>query len=1033
MKDISLFFILFISVFLKTVTSQVNTDLTVSSLPSSRGYVNYAHTASYSTGKAVKIIGDINGDGINDYVVGAEDGTPLSRGTQTGVAYVVYGDRTFNANRDLEAMTFSEGFAIYGTVAYDLAGHSFSSVDINKDGLADLIVGVPGGSPSKTRGHAGIVYVIYGNSNRNSNIDLKTLAASDGFSIWGIAKEDRAGTAVAAIGDINGDGYQDIGIGGSYASRNSLAGCGVAFVVYGGASFPSVLDLSLLTATQGFQLVGGRTSGGFGISMAKAGDFDKDGIDDFIIGAPKDGNLPQGNAYIILGNKNTPFPVTINMIAFPVTHGLITVTSNKKDDQFGYSVAYAGDFNGDGNSDIIIGANYFDPSKATSNAGAAFVIYGSASNVAGSTIVVNTMTSTQGVAIYAGSALYHIGDSVSGGGDIDKDGYDDVVVGGTQLPQVGSPTGIAYVIKGGPNLPTIWGGSSWQSSYGFIINGFNGLSQLGYSVDNSGDINGDGVADILVSAPGTSFNGVTNSGATYVIFGQIMPKPTQGPTQKPSSYPSSAPSTRPSDKPTSKPSTRPSSVPTSVPTTSHPSSKPSNVPSSSPSTIPTAEPSAVPTVIPTGSPTTIPSASPSSVPSSIPSTKPSAVPSVVPSSSPSAEPTSLPTTKPTGHPTGKPSSIPSGVPLARPTSVPIASPTSIPSTKPTQISEAPTTVVPTVSPSAIPSIQPSINTKNQVTFIMSMNISHIESNILSSGGAIALQLAFQEITGLPISNIKYVGTMSSIPDVNRRIRRSLFEQAEEEEQQQLTTNLRQQQQQQPESHIEASITYTLKLQLQFLIDISTNPDFLFNHDGLCLKYKSMLSDKVANGDYITVLKKYAHQVFATELYNVVIPISPASRSIDFSSCDFVDNDSVTTDTNSNSSTSAKKLSYSIIAIIIVFSVFFLVLLFFCIYFSVVYTRKVQEQSILMSPERRRGDGPYNGLDFSGSELGELEMGDNTVMMFMSSAEDSSTDDGSGVLGFRGKYNTLGSSSNDELDLDYLSISLPNEEGTTLAI
>jgi hypothetical protein len=1031
MADISLLFVLFISIFLKTVSSQVNTDLSVSSLPSARGYVNYAHTQDNSAGKSVKIIGDINGDGINDYVIGAENAAALARGTETGLAYVIYGSSTFNTNRDLDSMPFSEGFTIAGTTAYDDAGHSFSSVDINKDGFADLIVGVPGGTPSKNKGHAGMVYVVYGKATRTSNVDLKSLSTTDGFAIAGMTMNDRAGTSVAVIGDINGDGFQDIGIGASYASRNSVSGCGVTFVIYGAASFPSILDLATLTSTQGFQLISSYTNGFFGNTISKAGDFNKDGVDDFIIGAHKDGNLPQGRAYIILGNKNTPFPLTINMNAFPVTHGLIIVTSATKNDQFGYSVAYAGDFNGDGNGDIIIGANYFDPSKATTNAGAAFVLYGSASNTAGSTIVVNTMTSSQGVALYPGLTLYHIGDSVSGGGDIDKDGYDDVVVGGTQLPQSGSPTGMAYVIRGGPNVPTIWGGSSWQSSYGFVISGVNGLSQLGYSVDNSGDINGDGVADILVTAPGTTYNGVTNSGVTYVIFGTIMPKPTRSPTQKPSSHPSSAPSTRPSDKPSIKPSTCPSSVPTSIPTTSHPSSKPSDspvavpstIPSSFPSTfpsshpsdtptiIPTAEPTSVPTWIPTGSPTSVPSSSPTSAPSVVPTSKPSVVPSSVPSSSPTSVPSNTPTSQPT---TAKPSSVPTNVPNSRPTSVPNASPTSIPSTKPTQISASPTTIVPTTSPSAIPSIQPSINTKNQVTFVMSLNISHIESNVLSSGGAIALQLAFQEVTGLPISNIKYVGTISSKPDITRRRR---------------LENLRQLQ---SDESIEAISTYTLKLQLQFFIDISTNPDFLFNYDGLCSKYKTILSTKVSNGDYITILKKYALQVFATELYHIIIPSTSETRMISFSNCDFIDKDTPTTDTNSNGAATSQKLSYSIVAIIVVFAVFFLILLISCIYFSIIYQRKVQEQSVLMSPERRRNDGPYNGLDFSGSELGELEMGDNTVMMFMSSAEDS-TDDGSIDVGFRGKYNTLGSSSNDDLDIEFLSIGLPNEEGTTLAV
>ncbi|QCI80546.1 hypothetical protein E6W36_08935 [Hankyongella ginsenosidimutans] len=141
--------------------------------------------------------GDVNGDGIDDLIVGATGND--AGGTDAGAAYVVYGRSGGRSNLDLSTLTAADGFRIIGDAAGDRAGYSVSNAgDVNGDGIDDLIVGSPYINADGFR--AGAAYVIYGRSGGRSDLDLTSLSAADGFRIIGDVAGDEAGYSVSVAG-----------------------------------------------------------------------------------------------------------------------------------------------------------------------------------------------------------------------------------------------------------------------------------------------------------------------------------------------------------------------------------------------------------------------------------------------------------------------------------------------------------------------------------------------------------------------------------------------------------------------------------------------------------------------------------------------------------------------------------------------------------------------------------------------------------------------------------------------------------------
>lgn len=173
-------------------------------------------------------------------------------------------------------MTAAQGFRIFGADPFDAAGWSVSSAgDINGDGFAELIVGVPGANgPTNIRGVAGEAIVVFGKASGFANIDAATMTAADGFRIFGADTQDYAGRSVSSAGDINGDGFDDLIFGADRGDgpTNTRGGAGEAIVIFGRTGAFTNIDVSTMTAADGFRIFGADTSDYAGRSVSSAGE-----------------------------------------------------------------------------------------------------------------------------------------------------------------------------------------------------------------------------------------------------------------------------------------------------------------------------------------------------------------------------------------------------------------------------------------------------------------------------------------------------------------------------------------------------------------------------------------------------------------------------------------------------------------------------------------------------------------------------------------------------------------------------------------
>lgn len=483
---------------------------------------------------------------------------------------------------DLSLLTASTGVFIAGPGALDRI-NGFSTGNLSGRTLNDLIFTSYQMDSGATIDVGGVT-VLFGGQNFNSmsTFDLANLN-NNGWVLRGSASNDQLGLGgVSVIGDLNGDGLGELIAGTIISDLGGITDSGAAYIVFGsqtplgvlettGGNTRYVLSTNQVTPSLGFVFRGLQAQEQLGTatlgipSKPNALDFNGDGISDFFISSRLFDRVATseqvsatdcGLVTVVFGQANKVYG-TLNTVTNQMEMTINDLTTLDKgflirgaggDDRAGTSIASAGDVNGDGVTDLLIGAPLVDRPGGFSTAGAAYVIYGK-KTLTGQTwggltddpqmpgrkiLDLGKLLKEDGFMVWGELANTQFGRSVEGVGDVNGDGFDDILVGAPTTARDGvTNMGSAFVIFGSAtgqgdliSERQVLSIPSMNASQGFIIRGvFSSESQnpqLGNTVGAVGDVNGDGFADIMVNAPFLDRGSALDVGRSYIIYGKSM-------------------------------------------------------------------------------------------------------------------------------------------------------------------------------------------------------------------------------------------------------------------------------------------------------------------------------------------------------------------------------------------------------------------------------------------------------------------------------------------------------------------------------
>ncbi len=416
-------------------------------------------------GFSVAGVGDTNGDGSDDILLAA----PFT-GDNDGTVYLFPGPVVGDHYLDDSAIT------ITGREAYALLGHSVAGVgDTDADGFDDILLGAP--NVNATGYASGAAYLLTG-----PITDDTTLAGADA-TLEGQDAFDQAGFCVSGGGDTNGDGYEDMLVGTWMAMDT-----GAAYLVRG----PVAGSISLADAEATFL---GETPGdSAGYSVSGGGDTNGDGLADTLVGAPygDSGAEDSGTAYLLLGPLSGETELGDAHARF---------IGERATDSAGISVSLTGDVDGDGYHDILLGAS--DQDSGAPDAGAVYLVSGPITGDLDLALADSRLLGEEEGDI--------AGYSTASPGDIDGDGFDDILVGAPGADRGGDAAGMVYLVLG-----PITGEFDLGAADALLV-GENAMDLAGICVTGAGDMDGDHHADILLGAIGNG-TGAYRGGAAYLLL-----------------------------------------------------------------------------------------------------------------------------------------------------------------------------------------------------------------------------------------------------------------------------------------------------------------------------------------------------------------------------------------------------------------------------------------------------------------------------------------------------------------------------------
>jgi hypothetical protein len=443
-------------------------------------------TDSDGSGAAVAIVGDVNGDGFDDFAVGAP-GVKVGLNSGAGKIYLFFGKAT---GWTKDATIENADATFLGEQAGAIAGSTLAPTgDVNGDGYDDFLIGAWAYDTNADATHEGKVYLILGKA---TGWTRDTSLTSADASWVGYNGHEYAGASIAGTGDVNGDGYDDIVIGAPWWS----IGDGKAHVIFGrpgGWANNVLLNNSDVT-------IWGTGNITLGQSVSDAGDYNDDGYDDIVVGAPmwppdSPGNPSTGRVYIYMG-KATGWKK--NLTTNDANHIVEGADTN---DKIGATNAGLGDVNGDGIDDLLIGgpdSDTNDPAR-----GLVWLTLGARSGW-------NPQFIT--TAYYSSKNYEYLGAGLSTAGDVNGDGLADFIIGARNY-------GIGTTSGGEAHL--VLGDHTWAST-GTTPTNATFLGEVNADrvapVSGGGDINGDGYDDLIIGAPANDEGPGNDAGQTYLVF-----------------------------------------------------------------------------------------------------------------------------------------------------------------------------------------------------------------------------------------------------------------------------------------------------------------------------------------------------------------------------------------------------------------------------------------------------------------------------------------------------------------------------------